>query len=191
MGRTTQPFVSAKIGSRPQNKSRRDDAAVPAVSSRTSFARCSNFLLSQKRSDTTVIADRASPGGLGMSGSGWSRQGRTNGTSESFLCPFGTLDPGVGRHVQATQDVNSLYPRTVPDSSDCRLEGQVDPSTNWSGVRVYVVCKLFKTLLEGFAVRRGRSLCLLCSPLWYRQWERRTWMVGGAETCEVMVSTDC
>ena len=134
--------VSAKIGSRPQNKSRRDDAAVPAVSSRTSFARCSNFLLSQKRSDTTVIADRASPGGLGMSGSGWSRQGRTNGTSECFLCPFGTSDPGVGRHVQATQDVNSLYPRTVPDSSDCRLEGQVDPSTNWSGVRVYVVCKL-------------------------------------------------
>ena len=44
----------------------------------------------------------------------------------------------MGRHVQATQDVNSLYPRTVPDSSDCRLEGQVDPSTNWSGVRVYV-----------------------------------------------------
>ena len=190
MGRTTQPFVLAKIGSRPLNKSRRDDAAVPAVSSRTSFARCS-FLLSQKRSDRTVIADRASPGGLGISGSGWSRQGRTNGTSESFLCPFGTSDPGVGRHVQATQDVNSLYPRTVPDSSDCRLEGQVDPSTNWSGVRVYVVCKLFKTLLEGFAVRRGRSLCLLCSPLWYRQLERRTWMVGGAETCEVMVSTDC
>ena len=45
MGRTAQPFVSAKIGSRPQNKSRWDDAAVPAVSSRTSFARCSNFLL--------------------------------------------------------------------------------------------------------------------------------------------------
>ena len=114
MGRTTQPFVSAKIGSRLQNKSRRDDAAVPAVSSRTSFARCSNFLLSQKRSDTTVIADRASHGGLGMSGSGWSRQGRTNGTSESFLCPFGTSDPGMGRHVQATQDGNSRYPRTVP-----------------------------------------------------------------------------
>ena len=36
--------------SRPQNKSRRDDAAVPAMSSRTPFARCSNFLLSQKRS---------------------------------------------------------------------------------------------------------------------------------------------
>ena len=191
MGRTTQPFVSAKIGSRPQNKSRRDDAAVPAVSSRTSFARCSNFLLSQKRSDTTVIADRASPGGLGMSGSGWSRQGRTNGTSGSFLCPFGTSDPGMGRHVQATQDGNSRYPRTVPDSSDCRLEGQVDPSTDGSGVRVYIVCKLFKTLLEGFAVRRGRSICLLCSPLWYRQWERRTWMVGVVETCEVMVSTDC
>ena len=33
-----------------ENKSRRDGAAVPAVSSRTSFARCSNFLLSQKRS---------------------------------------------------------------------------------------------------------------------------------------------
>ena len=105
--------------------------------------------------------------------------------------PSGTLDPCVGRHVQATQDVSSRYPRTVPDSSDCRLEGQVDPSTDWSGVRVYIICKLFKTLLEGSAVRRGRSLCLLCSPLWYRQWERRTWMVGGAETCEVMVSTDC
>ena len=147
--------------------------------------------LKNVQGDTTVIADRASPGGLGISGSGWSRKGRTNGTSESFLCPFGTSDPGVGRHVQATQGVSSLYPRTVPDSSDCRLEGQVDPSTDWSGVRVHIICELFKKLLEGFAVRRGRSLCLLYSPLLYRQWERRTWMVGGAETCEVMVSTDC
>ena len=122
------------------------------MSNRTSFARCSNFLLSpfsktfRVTNVQTFIADLASPGGLGISGSGWSRQGRTTGTSESFLCPFGTSDPGVGRHVQATQDVSSLYPRTVPDSSDCRLEGQVDPSTNWSGVRVYVVCKLFKTV---------------------------------------------
>ena len=56
------------------------------------------------KDDSTIrlIADRASPGGLGISGSGWSRQGRTNGTSESFLCPFGTSDPGMGRHVQAT-----------------------------------------------------------------------------------------
>ena len=58
-----------------------------------------------------------------------------------------------------------------------------DPSTNWiravsrlvrRRVLVYIICKLFQTRLEGSAVRRGRSLYLPCSPLWYRQWERRT-----------------
>ena len=52
--------------------------------------------------DTTVIADCATPGGFGISGGGWSLGRRTDGTSESFLCPFGALDPCVGRHVQAT-----------------------------------------------------------------------------------------
>ena len=71
-------------------------AAVPAVLlSPFSF-------LKNIQGDTTVIADRATPGGLGISCGGWSLGGRTDGTSESFLCPFGTLDPCVGRHVQAT-----------------------------------------------------------------------------------------
>ena len=52
-------------------------------------------------------------------------------TSESFLCPFGTLDPRVGRHVQATKGASSHYPRTVPDGFGCRFDDHVDLSTNW------------------------------------------------------------
>ena len=33
-------------------------------------------------------------------------------TPESFLCPFGGLDSGVGRHVRATLGVSSHCPRT-------------------------------------------------------------------------------
>ena len=52
-------------------------------------------------------------------------------TSESFLCPFGTLNPRVGRHVQATEGESSHYPRTVPDGFGCRLDDQFDSPTNW------------------------------------------------------------
>ena len=59
--------------------------------------------------------------------------------------------------------MNSLYPRTVPDSSDCRLEGQVDPSTDGSGVRVHVICKLFKTLRRD--LRSGGAGLFACCVL--------------------------
>ena len=154
------------------------------MSSRTSFARCSNFLLSPFSKTFRVTVPRLAASGyravVGHAKDGL--MGPRNLSSARLVLRI---------LVWVAMSKRRRTWRTVPDSSDCRLEGQVDPSTNWSGVRVYVVCKLFKTLLEGFAVRRGRSLCLLCSPLWYRQWERRTWMVRGAETCQVMVSTDC
>ena len=162
------------------------------MSSRTSFARCSNFLLSQKRSDTTVIADRVSPGGLGMSGSGWSRQGRTSGTSGSFSSTCLVLRilvwVAMSKRRRMRIDVICELFQTLL-TVEVRARSIRRPME--AGMRVHIIRELFKTLLEGFAVRRGRSLCLLCSPLGYRQWERRTRMARGVETCEVMVSTDC
>ena len=115
------------------------------MSSRTSFARCSNFLLSQKRSDTTVIADRVSPGGLGMSGSGWSRQGRTNGTSGSFSSACLVLRILVWvamskRRRMRIDVICELFQTLLTVEVRAR-------STDGSWVGVYIVCKLLQAFL--------------------------------------------